>query len=435
LLLDPIDSRLGLPSFEGDLASGRRGRFFSFLVSGWVCGWLWEFWNFWAAAKWHYTFPIMQGSKIFEMPAAGFAGFPPFAVECLVMYYFAAWLLGWERPLPGLAPSQTPEMRSQNVRAASRPLTMVSWILLAALLYPQLAHASSLHVPETARQGLDLLYAGRSEDALALFHQVRSAHPDNPLGYILEAEARWWQIYCEACEVKWNTIDAWQRPRTPADQEYLDLTDKIITVAESHIARADSAEMELYDSMGWMLRARFQGLRNDRMGTARAGVNARAHALRCLQLDPQMADAYTGLGLYNYLADALSPIARLLRFLMRIPGGSKKEGIRQLEIAMNQGDLLRVEARFYLAKNLRNYDLDYSRSLEVLQPLIDQFPRNPIFQLIRGDNLAKLGRGEQATNSFREAEQLSSGDTLCDRHLRALAGQSATAFAGMSTSH
>lgn len=290
-------------------------------------------------------------------------------------------------------------------------------------------------MPEAARHGLDLLYAGRSEDAVALFRQVQSADPEGPLGYVLEAEARWWQIYCEACEVKWNTIDAWERPRIAADKDYLDLADRTIAIAESRIAQADSAEMQLYAEMGWMLRARFLGLRGDHLGTARAGVNARAHALRCLQLDPQMADAYTGLGLYNYYADTLSPMARLLRFLMRIPGGSKQEGIRQLQIAIDKGDVLRVEARFNLAKNLRTFDLDYARSLEVFTPLTDEYPRNPIFQLIQGDILAKLGRGEQAAASFRQAEQLSSGQTLCDRHVRALAGRSATAFAGISTDH
>jgi tetratricopeptide (TPR) repeat protein len=176
-------------------------------------------------------------------------------------------------------------------------------------------------------------------------------------------------------------------------------------------------------------------LRDERLASARAGVKARTHLLRCLQLDPQMADAYTGLGLYDYYADTLSPMARLLRFLMRIPGGSKQEGIRQLQIAIDKGDVLRVEARFYLAKNLRTFDLDYARSLEVFSPLTDEFPRNPIFQLIQGDILAKLGRGEQAAASFRQTEQLSSGQTLCDRQVRALAGRSATAFAGISTDH
>lgn len=96
LLLDPLNRRLGLPSFLHDLSEGLPNRFFSFLVAGWVCGWLWEFWNYWAAAKWHYIFPIFQNVKIFEMPVPGYSGFLPFALECFVMYVFAAHLLHWK---------------------------------------------------------------------------------------------------------------------------------------------------------------------------------------------------------------------------------------------------------------------------------------------------------------------------------------------------
>jgi hypothetical protein len=93
-LLDPINKRLGLPSLLADFAVGRTSRFWSLMLSGWVCGWLWEFWNYWASAKWHYIFPIMQSSKIFEMPAVGYLGFLPFALECFVMYVMASWIVG-----------------------------------------------------------------------------------------------------------------------------------------------------------------------------------------------------------------------------------------------------------------------------------------------------------------------------------------------------
>jgi len=97
-LLDPVNHRLRLPSLLGDFAQGRYDRFGALLVSGWTCGWLWEFWNNWAGAKWHYIFPMFQQWKIFEMPAPGFLGFPPFALECFTMYVTAAWLLGWVKP-------------------------------------------------------------------------------------------------------------------------------------------------------------------------------------------------------------------------------------------------------------------------------------------------------------------------------------------------
>src|SRR6266566_768525 len=60
---------------------------------GFVCGWLWEFWNYWAAAKWHYIFPMFQQWKIFEMPIPGYLEFLPFALECFAMYVTAAWSL------------------------------------------------------------------------------------------------------------------------------------------------------------------------------------------------------------------------------------------------------------------------------------------------------------------------------------------------------
>jgi hypothetical protein len=95
LFLDPINRRLGLPAFTGDLSEGFRRRAYGFFAAGWICGWFWEFWNYWAAAKWQYTFPMFQRWKIFAMPAPGFLGFLPFALECFVMYVTAAWLVGW----------------------------------------------------------------------------------------------------------------------------------------------------------------------------------------------------------------------------------------------------------------------------------------------------------------------------------------------------
>ena len=93
LLLDPVNALRGQPSIYADLARGDWRRLASLLVSGSVCGLLWEFWNYWAIAKWTYTVPFFGNLKIFEMPVLGFLGFPPFAVECWVMYIFLRSLL------------------------------------------------------------------------------------------------------------------------------------------------------------------------------------------------------------------------------------------------------------------------------------------------------------------------------------------------------
>jgi hypothetical protein len=87
-LLDPINARLGAESLAADLRAGRTERIINLSLSGLLCGFLWELWNYWARSKWHYSVPIMENLKLFEMPLPGYLGFPAFALECFTMYVF-----------------------------------------------------------------------------------------------------------------------------------------------------------------------------------------------------------------------------------------------------------------------------------------------------------------------------------------------------------
>ncbi|MCI0624739.1 MAG: hypothetical protein L0387_24355, partial [Acidobacteria bacterium] len=111
-----------------------------------------------------------------------------------------------------------------------------------------------------------------------------------------------------------------------------------------------------------------------------------------------------------------------------------RDGVRQLEVAMKSGVLTRVEARFYLAKNLRNHERDYARAIELLTPLVEQYPRNAVFRLLIGDLHAKLSHWPEAAEHFRIAESLVGGSTsgpsdrnnACSARVRAVAQQALT---------
>ena len=92
-LLDPINARARDHSLLRDIRHGTYERVINLLIAGFICGGLWEFWNFWARAKWIYTVPIFGDMKIFEMPVLGYFGFPPFALECFTMYVFTRRLI------------------------------------------------------------------------------------------------------------------------------------------------------------------------------------------------------------------------------------------------------------------------------------------------------------------------------------------------------
>jgi hypothetical protein len=293
---------------------------------------------------------------------------------------------------------------------------------LVALL-PGHLRASELNIPPDAQLAIELMYQGKPQEAIALAHKLESAQPNHPLGYLIEADVLWWNIYCKWSERKYNTIDAWSHPR-PADADddaELALADKVASLAQAGIAKSDTAEMELYAGLGYASRARLLGLRYEKIPVARAGVEARKHLLRCLELNPRMADAYLGLGLYNYYVDTLSAMAKVLRFFMGIPGGDKHEGLRQLEIASTKGELTQIEARFNMAKSLRNYDFDYARAEQAAAPLLTQHPDNCIFLLLAGDIEQKLGHNENAVSMFRSIAAAPWEGAACADRARILA--------------
>src|SRR5206468_3854489 len=108
----------GQPSMWRDWREGRFDRTLAAFAGGLACGFLWEFWNYWALCKWVYHLPFLgplERYKYFEMPLPGLLGFLPFGLEC--------WVL-WQLPRKGgtvLATGPVPSASSiDQARVAAR---------------------------------------------------------------------------------------------------------------------------------------------------------------------------------------------------------------------------------------------------------------------------------------------------------------------------
>ncbi|MDY0018779.1 MAG: hypothetical protein RBT47_02130 [Anaerolineae bacterium] len=60
-----------------------------------ICGFFWEFWNFYSYPKWIYQVPFVDFLHIFEMPLLGYGGYLPFALELFALYHL---VMGFLRP-------------------------------------------------------------------------------------------------------------------------------------------------------------------------------------------------------------------------------------------------------------------------------------------------------------------------------------------------
>jgi tetratricopeptide (TPR) repeat protein len=307
------------------------------------------------------------------------------------------------------------------------PSRFAAVAVLLLLPFPP-TRAEQFTLPPETSAIIEKVYSLDLEGAQEAARQMQKEHPDDPLGYLLESDALWWRFWCTAAEFKYGMSDARRRAKLPDDQHYLELVATASSLASAELKEQESAEVQLYAGMADAAAARLYALRGENRNTARFGVRARDHFLRAKTLDPNLADADFGLGLYNYYVDTLSAIARILRFFMGIPGGSKQEGIRLLEQAITHGVLTPDIARFYLAMNLHRYDQQYERALTVISPLAEKYPSNPLFQLARGDLLAKLGRKPQAFECYRAAAVLPAHEPECQARIRQLARASIAAL-------
>ncbi len=91
-LLEPINIWLGNDSLWKDVEKRDWTRFWSWVSAGLAAGFLWEFWNFWAASRWEYTLPYLNFWRIFQMPVFGYTGFLPFALEIFAIYQILLFL-------------------------------------------------------------------------------------------------------------------------------------------------------------------------------------------------------------------------------------------------------------------------------------------------------------------------------------------------------
>ena len=225
-------------------------------------------------------------------------------------------------------------------------------------------------------------YALRGEDSLvrvyefildSRFDQVdaelrRACGPAPPEACnVLEATALWWRIQLD--------------PESRAlDAAFSAAVERAIRTAEAWTDRApQDAEAWFYLGGAYGARVQWRVLRGEKLSAARDGKQIKEAMERAISLEPGLDDAYFGLGMYKYYADVAPAAARFLRFLLLLPGGDRKEGLRQMLRARSRGRLVQGEADFQLHVIYLWYERQTDRAIELLRALQARYPGNPLY--------------------------------------------------------
>ena len=99
-----------------------------------------------------------------------------------------------------------------------------------------------------------------------------------------------------------------------------------------------------------------------------------------LELDPTLDDAYFGMGMYKYYADVAPAAAKMLRFLLLLPGGDRKVGLEQMLRAQREGTAAAGRGRLSAVDHLPLVrEPDAARASSCSQALHEHYPGNPLF--------------------------------------------------------
>jgi hypothetical protein len=168
LLVEPENYRRSRAhSLLADLERGEPGRLLRLLMGGAMIGFVWELLNINARAKWIYTVPGVEELKIFEMPVPGFFGFPPFAVECFILWQ-ALILAGVA--VPRFGPTVYATTRKRALAAVAAILFSVATLAGMELMTwdsvkPRLADIAGASSAQLERAGYDAFSLAKATPA------------------------------------------------------------------------------------------------------------------------------------------------------------------------------------------------------------------------------------------------------------------------------
>jgi tetratricopeptide (TPR) repeat protein len=196
----------------------------------------------------------------------------------------------------------------------------------------------------------------------------------------------------EACQVLDATRLLWTIQLDP-EQTRLDaaFTESVTRAIDATYAwtrrEPKSAEAWFYLGGAYGARVQWRVLRGQTVSAARDGKQIKLALEQALLLDPALDDAQFGLGLYEYYADVAPTGAKMLRWLLLLPGGNREVGLRRMQRARTHGALLADEAAYQLHLIFLWYESSPQQALALLRTLVSDHPGNPIFQRLVADVL------------------------------------------------
>lgn len=268
--------------------------------------------------------------------------------------------------------------------------------------------ANPLGLPEELdariHAALEANYRMHFEAGAAELRAVDALAPEHPLIAFGDLLIEWWKVTAAV----WEEDEARCAPMMAA-------IERSLAAAELLIAQGDpTGEGHLVKGATLGLLGRWHIKNRHWMKSYFIGKEAKVNLEQALEINPQLYDAYSGIGIYDYFVAKLPGVVRWLAFSGQT--ADPTVGMRTVETALARGTYTVVGTQAALALIFLRNELDPTKALELIDDLLAAHPDSPFFGSLKLIALYDLNRpGELAQEATRQAELLAAGRYPAER--------------------
>ena len=221
-----------------------------------------------------------------------------------------------------------------------------------------------------ARAALALVYDGDFHEAESRLATLAAAHPDDPVLPYLQALALEWRLE--------------QDPASRAhDAEVLAFADRSLGLADRSLAdQAGDGRALLARGAAHGVKSRLHLFRWEKGPASREAVRMREALAAARAAGEDALDLDFGLGLYDYYADILPRLFKVVAFVLRIPGGDRERGLAAISRVARGGSLFHDdEARVQMYDIQSYFERKPDRALRWIREMAGLHPGWPLWRL------------------------------------------------------
>lgn len=277
-------------------------------------------------------------------------------------------------------------IRFMNIKVLSLFICLMGWFASPIIC---LGHSSpdSVSYDQQLSHGIEAFYQSDWKEASTIFEKLQEVNPSDARAYFFYSMIPFWQYY-------------FGDQSHGAANLYLERSEKALSVSHKQLEdNSRDTTMILMLSGLYGYRSLIAASEENYKTAVSSGLDGFKYTRILLSLDSSDPKALIGKGMFYYM---MGTVPSSLRWVTNMAGvsGNMEEGFRALESAARSDSYVRNDAKMILAY-LYERENNLSKSLEHLQDLSEDYPKNIIFQYNLGRVLERTGKEAMAEKRYQ----------------------------------